>query len=102
MKSVSDSNDSANRGSMLFVNSKKLSIIPLSELSNLSKEIDTAWGLVTGPGIKLLVGSVYLKLNYSNAVKDFTTMLAHARIMCNKLGAQGVSVLGDYNARHTL
>ena len=53
MKSVSDNNNSVNRGAMLFVNSQKLSIIPLNEISNLSKEIDAAWGLVTGPGIKL-------------------------------------------------
>ena len=102
MKSVSDNNNSANRGSMLFVNSQKLSIIPLDELSNISKEIDTAWGLVTGPGIKMIVGSVYLKLNYSGASKDLITMLSQAQILGNKLGAHGISVLGDFNARHTL
>ena len=102
MKSVTDENNSVNRGAMIFINSNRLQILPLPELSRISTQIDTAWGLVTGPGFRQIVGSVYLKLNYKDAVKDFLAILSCAKTLQHKLKAHGISVFGDYNARHTL
>ena len=102
MKSISDENHSNNRGALILVNTQKLDILPLPEISQLSKNIDTAWGLITGRGIRQIVGSVYLKLGYKDAVNDIVRMLAHAKSLGNKLGAKGTSVFGDFNARHLL
>ena len=97
-----DQNESRNRGSLLYVNSKKLSILPLKEISKASNNIDTAWGLISGPGIRLVVGSVYLKLGYSNSISELISMLKKATLISRQLGASGVSVFGDFNARHEL
>jgi len=73
-------------------------IVP--ELSNMSSSIDTAWGLVSGKASRFIVGSVYLKLNYKNAVTDLISMLDAAKKLAVQLKAKGVIALGDFNARH--
>ena len=75
MTHTSDANNSMNKGAMLYVNNRKLGLTPLSQLSKLSSNIDTAWGLVSGKGFRYIVGSVYLKLNYKGAINDLIKML---------------------------
>ena len=102
MSHISDTNDGANKGAMLYVNNNKLSVTNIPEISKKSKEIDSAWGLVCGKGFRYIVGSVYLKLSYNNAVKDLLLLLKESKVMCHKFGAKGVLLLGDFNARHQL
>ena len=88
---------------MILVNNKKLNVLPLEELSRMSTHFDTAWGLITGPGIRLIVGSVYLKLAYKPAITEFVSMLKKAQTISKNLDrAKGISVFGDLNARHQL
>ena len=102
MNYVTDCNSAANRGAMIYVNSRKLCTTPLVEISKLSKNIDSAWSIVTGKAFRFIVGSVYLKLNYKDAVKDLLSMLDSAKKLSVQLKAKGVIVLGDYNARHQM
>lgn len=102
MNTVSDTNDSHNRGAMLCVNQKKLQVIPLNQISQLSNNIDTAWGLVCGKSFRYIVGSVYLKLNYKNAVNDLMKMLDEAKCIASRMKAKGVIAIGDFNARNQL
>ena len=59
----------------------------------MSKNIDTAWGLLTGPGIRLVVGSVYLKLGYKPSISEFILMLNRAKAISHQLHASGVLFL---------
>ena len=102
MSHISDTNGGANKGAMLYVNNNKLSVTNIPEISQKSKDIDSAWGLVCGKGFRYIVGSVYLKLSYNNAVKDLLLLLKESKVMCHKFGAKGVLLLGDFNARHQL
>lgn len=102
MNIISDANSSQNRGAMLCVNQRKLQVIPLPQLSRLSSNIDTAWGLVCGKSFRYIIGSVYLKLNYKNAVNDLMKMLNEAKCIASKMKAKGVITLGDFNARNRL
>ena len=99
---VSDTNNSQNKGALLYVDSTKFSITKLHDISNISKNIDTAWGLVSGGGIRYIVGSVYIKLNYKNAIPDLIKMLHTARKLSVKFKAKGIFALGDFNSRHQL
>lgn len=102
MDCISDTNNALNRGSSLYVNTRKFSISPLPQVSRVSKNIDTAWGLVCGKGFRYVIGSVYLKLNYNNAVNDFIKMLESAKKQASQFKAKGVIIFGDYNARNRL
>ena len=85
---VSDTTNSQNKGALLYVDSTKFSITKLHDISNISKNIDTAWGLVSGGGIRYIVGSVYIKLNYKNAIPDLIKMLHTARKLSVKFKAK--------------
>ena len=102
MNYVTDCNSSANRGAMIYVNTRKLCITPLVEILKQSKNIDSAWSIVTGKAFRFIVGSVYLKLNYKDAVKDLLAMLESAKKLSTQLNAKGVIAFGDYNARHQM
>jgi len=102
MNYVTDCNSSVNRGAMIYVNTRKLCITPLVEISKISKNIDAAWSIVTGKAFRFIVGSIYLKLNYKDAVKDLLAMLDSAKKLSAQLNAKGVIAFGDYNARHQM
>ena len=102
MEFISDINNSVNKGTLLYVNSKKLTITQLPQISAVSKNIDTTWGLVCGKGMRHIFGSVYLKIGYNNAVNDLLKMLKVANSLALTLKAKGVVTLGDFNARNCL
>lgn len=101
MKTITDTNNSSNRGAVLYVHDK-ISCTNLPEISKLSKHIDSAWGLVVIKKKRYIVGSIYVKLNYREAVKETIVMLNKAKTLSLKFKAAGVIVAGDFNARHTL
>lgn len=70
MDYITDTNNSLNRGASFHVNSQKNSINQLPQVSKVSKNIDTAWGLVCGKDFSYGVGSVYLKLDHKEAVNE--------------------------------
>ena len=102
MDFITDTNSSANKGSLLYVNDNKLSVSKLSSISEVSKNIDSAWGLVSGKGLRTIIGSIYLKLNYKCAIKDLIKMLNEAKKISVQLKAKGILLLGDFNSRHRL
>ena len=102
MDCVTDTNNSLNRGASLYVNSQKFSINQLPQVSKVSKNVDTAWGLVCGKGFRYVVGSVYLKLNHKEAVNELIKILNSAKKQASQLKAKGIIVFGDYNARNRL
>ena len=102
MSHLQDYNESANRGAMIYVNSKKLNMSPLPKISEGYKNIDSVWGIVTGKAFRFIIGSVYLKLNYKNAVSDLLGMLERAKSLSAQLKAEGVITFGDFNARHQM
>ena len=85
---------------MVYIN-KKHSITKISSLNDLSKHIDTTWGLAIINGKRYIIGSVYLKLNYSPGIDELMSMMNSAYELQNQLKASGVIVCGDLNARHS-
>ena len=57
MNSISDTNQSKNRGAALYV-SHEHSVTKLDEISKLSKEIDSAWGLVIINNTRYVIGGI--------------------------------------------
>ena len=99
MSHITDSNNSQNKGVSLYVNSD-FTISKLNEISDISKNIDTTWGLGMINSKRYIIGTVYLKLNHNKAIDEFMAMLDKAFILMNKLKAVGIIVTGDLNARH--
>ena len=102
MNHTLDTNGSKNRGVALYVNSTSLSLTPLVEISKTSNELDTACGLICGGSFRYIVGSVFLKLSYRNAVQDIMNMMKTAEDLANKHKAKGIMVMGVFNARNNL
>ena len=100
MKVITDDNNAANRGAALFVN-KKFTITKLKEINQISKNIDSAWGLGVINKKRYILGSIYVKLGYENAISDAIAMLDKAYLMMNKHKASAVILCGDFNAKHT-
>ena len=101
MKMITDTNNASNRGAVLYVH-KSISCTSVPEISNVSKQIDSAWGLVIMNRRRYIIGSVYVKLNYNNGITDVLNMLNAAEMYREKVNAAGVILTGDFNARHTL
>ena len=99
MSYITDDNQAANKGTMIYIN-KKHSITKLHCISELSKQIDTTWGLAIIRSKRYIVGSVYLKLNYASGIQELINMLNRAYDLQRKYKASGVIVFGDFNARH--
>ena len=99
MKVLSDSNKSRNKGTALYVN-KNLAFSRLKELNEISKDIDASWGLGVINNKRYILGSVYVKLNHSNAIEEVIQMLNKAYSLIKKLRAVGIILTGDFNARH--
>ena len=96
---ISDSNKASNKGVALYVKNC-YTISKLEEISKISKNIDSCWGLVIANNKKFIVGSIYVKLNYSQAIKEVIKMLDKAVILQKQLTAAGIILAGDFNARH--
>ena len=100
MNYITDDNQARNKGSMIYIN-KKHTITKLTSLTDLSKHIDTTWGLAIMNGKRYIVGSVYLKLNYISGIEELLDMLNNAYDLQKRLKVSGVIVCGDFNARHS-
>ena len=97
MKCYADYNNGANGGCMLcFSNGTKVE--PLKEISMLSTAIDTTWFLCSITGGTLIIGTVYAKLNYSNAVSEILALIDSASDVAKERKAGGIIVIGDFSA----
>ena len=101
MKLIQDSNASKNRGALLYVHNS-IPSVNLAEISKRSTELDSAWALVVINKKRYIIGSIYIKHHYKDAIKDALSLLNSAHRMRNSLQAQGTILLGDFNARHPL
>ena len=101
MDVITDDNHAKNSGVLLYT-SDKHSITKLKEISQISTNIDTTWGITVIKNKRFVIGSVYLKHNYINGIQDLINMLNKAKDIKSKLKASGIIVIGDLNARHTL
>ena len=99
MNCIADSNESKNRGAALYV-SHEYTITKLDKLSKLSTEMDSAWGLAIINNTRYIMGSIYVKRNYHNAIPEVIHMLNEAHNTMLKMKAAGVMLFGDFNARH--
>ena len=100
MQTITDDNCAKNKGSVLYM--KNLySLTKLKELNQISKNIDTSWGITVIDNKRLIIGSIYLKLHYLDGIQEMITMLNKANDIKLKLKATGVILIGDLNARHT-
>ena len=99
MSVICDTNTSANKGAAIYI-SNKHSITKLESISKLSKNLDSCWGLVVINNKRLIVGSIYVKLNYKEAIQEVIKMLNLAKQKQTELKASGVILTGDFNSRH--
>ena len=99
MRVIADDNNAENRGAALYVNTK-YTITKLQEINKISKNIDATWGLGVIRNKRYILGSVYVKLNYKNAIKDVIEMLEKSHSLMKKHKAVAVILSGDFNARH--
>ena len=99
MRVVTDINKANNRGAAIYARTH-ISLTEITEIPALSKNIDSAWALIVVNNKRYIIGSVYVKLNYNNAISDVLKMLHEAERISKKYKTLGVIVAGDYNARH--
>lgn len=100
MTTFCDNNGARNRGVTLYVKDEH-STSEIKEISDISDKIDAVWVLTVIGGKRYILGTVYAKHHYKNAITDVLAMLNKAESMCKKLKALGVILFGDLNARHT-
>ena len=101
MSLITDSNQAKNRGASLHVRSSNM-CTKITEIAEISKNVDSSWGLTVIRNKRYIVGSVYVKLNCPTAISDTVNMLVSAQNMTKKFRACGVILSGDLNARHPL
>ena len=77
MKMIADDNKAANRGAALYVN-RKFTITKLKDINQISKNIDSSWGLGVINNKRYILGSIYVKLEYNNAISEVIRMLDKA------------------------
>ena len=99
MNCISDTNQSQNRGAALYI-SHEYNFTKLDKISKISTEMDSAWALVIINNTKYIIGSIYVKRNYKNAIPELIQMLEEAYITMSRMKAAGIMLYGDYNARH--
>ena len=99
MTFIADVNKAANKGAALYVKNQH-SLTKLEEISKVSNQIDSCWGLIIIENQKFIVGSIYVKDNYKNAFKEIMNMLSAAEKRKTELKACGIILSGDFNARH--
>ena len=96
-----DTNGQDNKGCAIYI-SDRVQFTPLTDLAKMSKKIDTVWGLALHQGRRTVVGNVYLKLDYEVGIEVLVNMIEQAILAAKKHHAQGLIVMGDFNARNTL
>ena len=99
MKVLNDNNNSVNRGVALYVNNK-FTLTELREINEISKNIDSSWGLGVINNKRYVLGSAYVKQNYKNGIDDIIKMLDKAYDFMKIHKAVGVILCGDLNSRH--
>ena len=99
MSNISDTNKAANKGVALYVRNKH-TITKLDNISKLSKNLDSCWGLVVIAKKRYIIGNLYVKLNHKPAMNEVSRMLTAAEQKQRELKAVGIIVSGDFNARH--
>ena len=99
MNCITDRNNASNRGSSLYLRDH-CSLASLDQISAISKNIDSAWGLVIINNSRYIVGTVYCKLNHDPAIDEIIAMLNKAKSISAQLKAKGTILMGDMNARH--
>ena len=99
MCNISDTNKAANKGVALYVRNKH-TITKLDNISKLSKNLDSCWGLVVIAKKRYIIGNLYVKLNHKPAMNEVSRMLTAAEQKQRELKAVGIIVSGDFNARH--
>ena len=100
MTAYCDKNNAKNRGTVIFVKDE-LPCSEIPEITNITNDLDSVWLLVVIGGKRYIIGNVYVKLHYTNAIQDVLRMLDKAESLCQKLKALGVILCGDLNSRHT-
>ena len=101
MTTYQDMNNQANKGCALMVHSNAM-FTQFEDISKLSRNIDTVWGMLCWSGKRYIIGNVYLKLEYISGVKEFVAMLEKAHEMSKRHKCCGVIAMGDFNARHII
>ena len=99
MKMIADDNKAANRGAALYVN-RKFTITKLKDINQISKNIDSSWGLGVINNKRYILGSIYVKLEYNNAITEVIRMLDKAYTLMKHHKAVAVILSGDFNAKH--
>ena len=99
MTQITDNNKAQNKGAALYINDK-FSISKLDEICQQSNNIDATWGLAFLNSKRYILGTVYMKRNYNNAIEELMKMLNKAHSIMNKLKVNGIILTGDLNARH--
>ena len=99
MNCITDSNNARNRGSALYLKDYH-SLASLDQIAGISKNIDSAWGLVIVNNSRYIVGTVYCKLNHGPAIDEIIAMLKKAKSISAQLKVKGTILMGDMNARH--
>ena len=97
MDVITDANNAANKGAALYVNNN-FSVTKISSIA--SNFLDSCWGLVYAYNKRIIVGSIYVKLNTKNAIAEVMKMLKAAQQKQTQLKATGIVLTGDFNARH--
>jgi len=100
MITISDSNKALNKGTSLYIRDC-FSLTKLNTLCNKTKNIDSVWGLGVIKNHRYIIGSVYVKLDYLQGIEEIISILNSAHQMIDQLKAQGVILVGDFNARHS-
>ena len=99
MKTFEDTNKNCNKGCAIIVK-QEVMFTQLSVISELSRNIDSVWGMLSWNGKRYIVGNVYLKLEYLSGVKEMMNMLDKAQELSKHHRCAGVIAMGDFNARH--
>ena len=99
MSVICDTNNAKNKGAALYVNDR-YSLTKLEEISKLSTNLDSCWGLVVIEKKRYIIGSIYVKRDYNRAMIEVSTMLSAAEELQRKHKASGIILTGDFNARH--
>ena len=84
MTSFCDINGAKNRGAAIYVKDEH-SCSEISEISRMTNKQDSVWILVVIGNKRYIVGNVYVKRNYDQAIPEIFNMLEKAKSLCPKL-----------------
>ena len=100
MTCYKDSNRAINRGCALYI-SQDLKLVQLPQIGSYCNSLDSAWALVEVGNLRIIVGSIYVKPNDTNAILNALSLTDKANDLVPSLKAKGIIVFGDFIARHT-